>query len=498
MLRKQLTYRSSSLRCSEDPTSNIPVLGNTSALGGITQKKNPYQNLAFSSALYSTLPYAILITQLLAASEFVFGSLSKTLRTFPFSFSVVNERSNSSPPLRSIAVSPLEDSLFTPTLLTPEADKISGVIKSIAAVNRGETLSIFLSRLGVESKSIKEIYGALGPKSAMVRANEEIDIIRSSISNRIIEIRKSHPAKGAPITVALNDQGRFVNTEPFLIIDKVERRIGGVIRSSLAATAVDLKIPYPIIDDLVDLFGEKVDFRKDVKRGDAFSLIFEEKRDQQSRLVSHGAILAASLRVGNKTFVAVRYVGKDGKARYFDEKGKTSGEGFLRYPLAFSRISSVFSNARFHPVLNIFRPHNGVDFAAPVGTPVRSIGDGRVVQAGYHGASGILVKIQHSKRYSTAYLHLSRVGNGIRNGTYVKRGQIIGNVGMTGRTTGPHLHFSLYDYDKYVDPLKTALPSIIERENQIPEKLLVAKIRELNEQHNLLALNNLSSTLPRS
>jgi len=183
----------------------------------------------------------------------------------------------------------------------------------------------------------------------------------------------------------------------------------------------------------------------------------------------------------------VRHVGRDGRARYFDEKGKTGGGGFLRYPLKFSRISSVFSDSRFHPVLQRWRPHNGVDFAAPIGTPVRSVGDGIITHAGYNGAGGLTVKIKHSDRYTTAYLHLSQVERGLRTGMRISRGDQIGRVGMSGRSTGPHLHFSLYDDGKYVDPFKSTPLFMVEEENLIPKDILVAQLRELEEQHHALA-----------
>ncbi|RMF22475.1 MAG: hypothetical protein D6760_07400 [Deltaproteobacteria bacterium] len=143
---------------------------------------------------------------------------------------------------------------------------------------------------------------------------------------------------------------------------------------------------------------------------------------------------------------------------YYDREGHALGRAFLRYPVAYSRISSKFSRARLHPVLKRPRPHYGVDFAAPAGTPVHAIAAGTVTVAGWHGASGRMVKIRHDDVYESAYAHLSRIAPGVRTGTPVAKGQVIGYVGSTGLATGPHLHLALYKHGKYVDPLTVALP----------------------------------------
>jgi murein DD-endopeptidase MepM/ murein hydrolase activator NlpD len=149
----------------------------------------------------------------------------------------------------------------------------------------------------------------------------------------------------------------------------------------------------------------------------------------------------------------------DGKAAgYYDRLGRGIGRGFLRFPVAFTRVTSDFNTARFHPILKRTVPHYGVDFAAPVGTPVEAVADGRVLKAGWFGGNGRFVKIQHDDVYETSYSHLSRISEAVREGGLVKKGQVIGYVGSTGLATGPHLHFALYRDGKYVDPMKANLP----------------------------------------
>lgn len=247
--------------------------------------------------------------------------------------------------------------------------------------------------------------------------------------------------------------------EPGLIrepAEDLEHVAMGEVKTSFAAAAVKAGIPYHLIDALVDIFSDRLEFNKDLHAGDRFTLIY--RNEPVGKKGKKEQILAAAIDVNGETLIATRYVGTDGKARYFDGEGKLLGDTFLRYPLKFTSITSYVTDSRFHPVLHINRPHNGVDFAAPVGTPVRSVASGRVVFAGYKGPNGNMVLIRHSDRYTTAYLHLSSISADMRKGAAVAKGQVIGGVGTSGLSTGPHLHFSLFDHGTYVNPLTVKLP----------------------------------------
>lgn len=271
-----------------------------------------------------------------------------------------------------------------------------------------------------------------------------------------------------------------------------ERVAVGVITSSFAAAAAKASVPYDVVDELVDVFGDRVAFEKDFQKGDRFTAIYRDTIDAKGDSTDV-SVLAASLSVKGKNLMVARYIGTDGKPRYFDGEGKMLGESFLRYPLKFSRISSHFTFARFHPVLKHTRPHNGVDFAAPTGTPVRTVSRGKVEFAGSNGGSGIMIKIQHGDRFSTAYLHLSKITPGIKRGTIVERGEVIGAVGQTGLATGPHLHFSLFDRGKYVDPLKGDLPleDSLDRGTMIPKSYLSRLVFTL-QHYQTLDLNDMN------
>ena len=240
--------------------------------------------------------------------------------------------------------------------------------------------------------------------------------------------------------------------------EEKERISVGEIESSFAAATSRAGISYEVVDELVDIFSGKISFHRDFKKGDRFVVIYQDNIREDGQSMGNIAILAALIQVKGKSLVAVRFVGEDGKSRYFDQKAEPLQATFLRYPLKFSRISSGFSNARMHPVLNVKRPHQGVDFSAPVGTPVRTVADGTVIFSGRNGGAGIMLKIQHNQRIATAYLHLSKIEKGLKKGVKVEKGQVIGQVGQTGLATGPHLHFSFYDGEKAINPLKIELP----------------------------------------
>jgi murein DD-endopeptidase MepM/ murein hydrolase activator NlpD len=197
-------------------------------------------------------------------------------------------------------------------------------------------------------------------------------------------------------------------------------------------------------------------------------------------------IKAASLHLSGKMLAVVRDVTKDGSVRYFDEKGEMPTKAFLRYPVKYTRISSVFTHARFHPVLKITRPHNGVDFAAPIGTPVRSVGDGVVVHSGYSPSGGNMVRILHDSRYTTEYMHLNSITKNAKKGARIGRGETLGTLGNTGLSSGPHLHYGLFDRGKYIDPMKAKV--VLSSESGKPPAAVLAMIVELKKSHQGVAV----------
>ncbi|MEE4299834.1 MAG: peptidoglycan DD-metalloendopeptidase family protein [Pseudomonadales bacterium] len=209
---------------------------------------------------------------------------------------------------------------------------------------------------------------------------------------------------------------------------------------------------------LADIFQWDVDFVLDIRRGDAFKVVLEELWLDGERL-GYGAILGAEFRNQGEVFRAVRYTDREGYTSYYTPDGMSMRKAFLRAPVQFSRISSNFNMRRRHPLHNTVRPHRGIDYAAPTGTPVVAAGDGRVVRVEKnHHASGNYVVIQHGETYQTKYLHLSRFARGMRNGQRVNQGDVIGYVGATGWATGPHLHYEFLVHGVHKNPRTVDLP----------------------------------------
>jgi murein DD-endopeptidase MepM/ murein hydrolase activator NlpD len=207
---------------------------------------------------------------------------------------------------------------------------------------------------------------------------------------------------------------------------------------------------------LSDMFAWNIDFAADLRKNDSYRIITEGLY-LDGEFKGYGNIVAAEFVNDGELFKAYRFE-HNGKADYYDEEGKSLQRAFLRAPLNFRRISSHFSGARLHPILRVRRPHNGIDYVAAAGTPVSSVGDGRVMYAGWKGAYGKMVIIQHPNGWQTYYGHLSRISPQVKNGGSVAQGQVIGNVGSTGLATGPHLHYEFRINNKPVNPLSIKIP----------------------------------------
>lgn len=249
----------------------------------------------------------------------------------------------------------------------------------------------------------------------------------------------------------------------------------GTINSSLWEAAMDGGMNPQVAVEIGQIFAWSVDFFG-LEKGDNFKVVYEEKFIEDKSM-GVGKILTAQFTSSGTTYTAIPFI-QDGQETYFDENGKSLRKAFLKAPLKFSRISSRYTTSRLHPVLKIRRPHLGVDYAAPAGTPVYAVGDGKVISATYDGGSGRMVKIKHNSTYSTAYLHLQKFGPGITAGKTVKQNDIIGYVGSTGLSTGPHLDFRFYQNGSPVDPLKVTAPPAEPVSAENMEKF--EKIKEVN------------------
>jgi murein DD-endopeptidase MepM/ murein hydrolase activator NlpD len=239
----------------------------------------------------------------------------------------------------------------------------------------------------------------------------------------------------------------------------------GTIETSLWDAMINGGLHASLVEDLSVIFAWTVDFFG-LQKGDNFKVVYEELFIDDKSLGT-GRIYGAQFNRTGSSITAIPFI-QDEKESFFDIDGNSLRKAFLKAPLQFSIISSHFSSARMHPILRIVRPHYGVDYAAPLGTPVKAIGDGKIISATFEGGEGRMVRIQHNSVYATAYMHLSKFGEGVRTGAFVKQGDIIGYVGSSGLSTGPHLDFRFYMNGSPVDPLKVDAPTVepISEENK--------------------------------
>ena len=230
------------------------------------------------------------------------------------------------------------------------------------------------------------------------------------------------------------------------------------ITNSLYQTALKLNIKPSIIIEFARLYGFQVDFQRDIWKNDSFQIIYEEFMTDNGEIIETGNIIFANLILQNENLKLYRYEYENNKIDYFDENGKSMRKTLMKTPINGARLSSSFGK-RKHPILGFTKMHTGTDFAAPIGTPILASGDGLVVRAQWCGGGGNCVKIKHNRVYQTVYAHMSKFGKGIKKGAKVKQGQIIGYVGSTGLSTGPHLHYEVIENGKKINSQKLKLPS---------------------------------------
>lgn len=325
-------------------------------------------------------------------------------------------------------------------------------------IRPSDTIGALLDRLGIDDPqalSFIRSAPAMGDVARQLRPGQSV----AAYTNRNgVLIRAEFPL-GSPDQhlVVLRDNGSFVARAEALPNNVTTSYRSGEIRTSLFAATDAAGIPDAIAVQLAEVFSGEIDFHRDLRRGDRFHVAYETVMTN-GRPTRSGRILAAEFVHDGRILRAVYFDRGDGTGAYYDAEGKSLRKAFLRSPLEFSRVTSGFTNARFHPVLKQWRAHQGVDYGAPVGTRVRSTSDGVVDFIGRQGGYGNLVVIRHHGNFSTAYAHLHRFAPGLRKGARVSQGDIIGFVGQTGLASGPHLHYEFRVGGSPVNPLRIALP----------------------------------------
>jgi len=250
----------------------------------------------------------------------------------------------------------------------------------------------------------------------------------------------------------------------------------GIIKNSLYSAAIKLGIKPNIIVEFARLYGFQVDFQRDIWKNDSFQIIYEEFKNEDGSLIETGDIIYANLNTQNTDLQLYKFEYENNKIDYFDENGKSIRKTLMKTPINGARLSSSFGK-RKHPILGFTKMHTGTDFAATKGTPIMASGDGIVVKAKWCGGGGNCVKIKHNSTYQTVYAHMSKFGRGIKKGVRVKQGQIIGYVGSTGLSTGPHLHYEVIENNRKINSQKLKLPSGKILKGNLRKKFEVNKIK---------------------
>lgn len=352
------------------------------------------------------------------------------------------------------AEAPPETAEAAPTTAVTEEQKAPGHREVIVA--KGDTLSTLFEKVGLPATSVHEVLASdkQAKQFSQLKHGQKLEFELtqdgqlSNLHSKVSDLET--------ITLTKGPKGFTFNR---VITKPVVRSayVHGVINSSLSQSAARAGLSHSLTMDMANIFGYDIDFAQDIRQGDEFDVIYEQKV-ANGKVVGTGNILSARFTNRGKTYTAVRYTNKQGSSSYYTADGNSMRKAFIRTPVDFARISSRFSMGRKHPILNKIRAHKGVDYAAPRGTPIKAAGDGKVLLAGRRGGYGNTVIIQHGNTYRTLYGHMQGFAKGVKTGGSVKQGQVIGYIGTTGLSTGPHLHYEFQVNGVHVDPLGQKLP----------------------------------------
>lgn len=356
-----------------------------------------------------------------------------------------------------------DSTIAQPALETPAPDNAASLWTDLT-VSSGDTLSAIFSEVGLSATELYRVVNSSEEANVLNRlypGNELSFYIPEPGQLDSLKVMTS-PLEGVLFT-RLNDSFEATSIEIQPEVRQVQKH--GQIAASLFLAADQAEIPAGIIMEMADIFGGVIDFLLDPREGDQFSLIYEEKYLDGER-VGSGEIIGAQFVNRGREYLALRYENEAGQIGYFSPAGESMQRAFLRNPLDVFRISSNFNPSRRHPVLNTIRAHKGTDYAAPTGTPIRATADGTVTWASRNGSFGNLVVIKHHGAFETKYAHLNAYANGIKKGSRVQQGQIIGYVGSTGSATGPHLHYEFLINGVHKNPRTVVdqLPQVVSLE----------------------------------
>ena len=353
-------------------------------------------------------------------------------------------------------------------------------------VSKGETFNKILNNYKIPKSEIQKIIKILSKENKLnnLKTNQIIIFtIDQSENNKITNLL--FPVSRTK-RIQLTRDSISENFKKKEIVTNLNKKIifqEGKILKSLYKTAIDLGIQANVIIEFARIYGFQVDFQRDIRKGDNFQIMYEVFEDDEGKIFETGNVIFADLILRNQKNT-LYYFDKKNSVGHYDKNGKSVKKALMKTPINGARLSSSFG-MRKHPIDGYNKLHKGTDFAAPLGTPIMASGDGKIIRAKWCGGGGNCIKIKHNSTYSTVYAHMSKFAVGIKNGVRVKQGQIIGYVGSTGKSTGPHLHYEVIKNGKKINSQKLKLPS---------GKILAGKDRELFEI-NRIKLDVLKSEL---
>ncbi len=357
--------------------------------------------------------------------------------------------------------------------LEPRYEVINYVSKA------GDTHQNVINNLNVDKKEKKLLLDAILKNKSLkiLRINQKFTFKLDNLNKRkIIEFKIQTDKKSEILFERSSNNNEYVSKKIEKNYTKNLVYKETIITDSLYNSAINLGIKPNIIIEFARLYGFQVDFQRDIWKNDSFQIIYEEFVNEDKEIVDTGIIIFANLNLQNTDLQLYKYEYEKNKIDYFDENGKSIKKTLMKTPINGARLSSSYGK-RKHPILGYTKMHTGTDFAAPMGTPIMASGDGKVTKAGWCGGGGNCVKIKHNTTYQTVYAHMSKFGRGIKKGTRVKQGQIIGYVGSTGLSTGPHLHYEVIENGRKINSQKLKLPSGKILKGNERKKFEVSKIK---------------------
>ena len=360
------------------------------------------------------------------------------------------------------------------SLLTNKFEKQFNKVTS--SVKKGQSLNSILTDAGASQQEIFEISKVLKKfiNLKTINTNQVFEILTHKDTGEIIRLTINLDNINSLHVFKKNKE--FVANKIEKVLYKKTILAEGMINSSMYQAAEKEKIDPEVIVNFAGIFGFEIDFQRDIRRGDIFQIVYDKYVDDDGELQKNGDIIYAYMKNNGREIALYRFVDQKGIPGYYRTNGKSIEKALMKTPINGARLSSTFG-MRKHPILGYNKMHRGTDFAAPTGTPIMASGSGIIEQVGWNGAYGKYIRIKHNSKYKTAYAHLNGYARGIKKGAKVRQGQIIGYVGSTGRSTGPHLHYEVLVNGKRMNSQRLKLPSGRTLRGEDREKFEISRIK---------------------